>query len=198
MPAAITVTVAGNLPMWYRWRQNSRYVLEYSTNSLVGIISFDAVQLTNAGTYSVGVSNMLGAAVRISQNAILTVLPDSDHDRIPNAWETQYGFDPEDPADGMQDADGDGMENWKEYFAGTDPRDPTSYLRVSRFTAGGGQATVTFNAVSNRTYTLQFADGLGATWSPLQSVPSRTTNRVVSVIDAAAPNPTRFYRLAIP
>ena len=117
---------------------------------------------------------------------------------MPNTWETQYGFDPEDPADGVLDSDGDGVENWKEYVAGTDPRDPTSYLNVSRFGRSVAQATVTFSAVSNRSYTVQFADAPGAPWSPLQSVPSRTTNRVVSVIDPAAPNPTRFYRLAIP
>jgi hypothetical protein len=57
---------------------------------------------------------------------------------------------------------------------------------------------VTFNAVSNRAYTVQFTDVLGAPWSSLQSAAPRTTNRVVSIIDPAASNPTRFYRLAIP
>ncbi|HKQ36730.1 MAG TPA: hypothetical protein VJ063_01555, partial [Verrucomicrobiae bacterium] len=156
------------------------------------------VQLTNAGNYNVGVSNILGSAPRVSQNALLTVLADSDRDRMPDAWEQQYQFDPYESFDAALDSDGDGMENWKEYVAGTNPRDPTSYLNVSRFAVVPGQATVTFNAVSNRAYIVEFADTLGAVWSPLQNVASRTTNRVVSVIDPAASNPARFYRLAIP
>lgn len=198
MPVIITVTVAGNLPMSYRWRQGARTVKDYTTNSLIGFVSFDSVHLTNAGNYNVGISNILGPANRVSQNALLTVLADTDRDRMPDTWETQYGFDPGDANDAFLDTDGDGVENWKEYVAGTDPRDPASYLNVSRFAAAAGQATVTFNAVSNRSYTVEFVDTLGAAWSSLQTVSSRTTNRVVSVIDPAALNPTRFYRLAIP
>jgi hypothetical protein len=71
-------------------------------------------------------------------------------------------------------------------------------LNINRLTASPSQATVTFNAVSNRSYTVQFTDRLGASWSHLQTIPTRTTNRVVSVIDPAALDPARFYRLAIP
>jgi len=52
---------------------------------------------------------------------------DSDGDGLPDAWETQYGFDPLDdgilnPANGPTgDPDGDGATNLQEYQAGTNP-----------------------------------------------------------------------------
>ncbi|HZO84305.1 MAG TPA: immunoglobulin domain-containing protein, partial [Verrucomicrobiae bacterium] len=197
-PVTISVTVDGSLPMSYRWRQGSRYVHEYTTNSLVGFITFNSVHITNAGTYTVGVTNILGPASRLSLPAVLTVLADADRDRMADSWETLHGFDSENPSDAYLDTDGDGMENWKEYVAGTLPREAASYLNINRLTASLSQATVTFNAVSNRSYTVQFTDRLGASWSHLQTIPTRTTNRVVSVIDPAALDPARFYRLAIP
>jgi hypothetical protein len=197
-PAMISVTVEGSLPMTYRWRKGSVYVYEYTTNSLFGFIAFSSVHMTNAGTYTVGVTNVLGPAARLSLAGVLTVLADADRDRMADSWEALHGFDSDEPADAFLDADGDGMENWKEYVAGTHPRDATSYLKVNPLMASPGQATVTFNAVSNRSYIVQFTDQPGASWSQLQAVSARTTNRVVSVIDPAALNSTRFYRLAIP
>lgn len=46
---------------------------------------------------------------------------DTDHDGSPDAWELLYGFDPDDPADGSQDADGDGYTNVEEYLNSTIP-----------------------------------------------------------------------------
>ena len=156
------------------------------------------MQLTNAGNYTVAITNILGPATRLSDVAILTVLADTDRDGMPDTWENLYGFNPQNAADAFLDSDGDGVLNWKEYVAGTDPRDPASYLAISRLDKNPAQAAVTFNAVSNRAYTVQFSDALGTPWSPLQSLSSRPTNRVVSVIDPGATNRARFYRLSIP
>ncbi|MEZ4683873.1 MAG: hypothetical protein R2932_57655 [Caldilineaceae bacterium] len=41
---------------------------------------------------------------------------DSDHDGMPDAWETIQGFAPHDPNDGALDADGDGYTNVEEYL----------------------------------------------------------------------------------
>ena len=46
---------------------------------------------------------------------------DSDHDAMPNNWETLHGFEPNNPADGPQDRDGDGYTNVEEYLNGTVP-----------------------------------------------------------------------------
>jgi hypothetical protein len=52
---------------------------------------------------------------------------DSDNDGMPDIYETQYGFDPNNPDDADEDADGDGFTNLEEYLAGTSPRDDTLY-----------------------------------------------------------------------
>ena len=49
---------------------------------------------------------------------------DTDGDDMPNQWETQYGFDPNDPSDATEDLDGDGYLNVYEYVHETDPGDP--------------------------------------------------------------------------
>ena len=67
---------------------------------------------------------------------------------------------------GAGDDDGDGMTNAAEYFAGTDPFDPASNLKG--VLTGPAQATVQFTAVSNRTYSVQYTDGLSpARWKKL-------------------------------
>jgi len=46
---------------------------------------------------------------------------DSDHDGIPDWWETRYGLNPHDAKDGTADNDKDGYTNLEEYLNGTDP-----------------------------------------------------------------------------
>ncbi len=46
---------------------------------------------------------------------------DDDNDGMPDTWETQYGFDPKDAMDAINDADGDTLTNLQEYQAGTNP-----------------------------------------------------------------------------
>jgi hypothetical protein len=42
--------------------------------------------------------------------------PDTDHDGLPDAWETSHKLNPRDPADGPRDRDGDGYTNLEEYL----------------------------------------------------------------------------------
>jgi probable HAF family extracellular repeat protein len=58
------------------------------------------------------------------RRVVLHRLPDSDGDGLPDAWETQYGLDPQSPADAAVDTDSDGLTNYQEYQAGTDPTAP--------------------------------------------------------------------------
>ena len=55
-----------------------------------------------------------------------------------------------------------------------------------------------FSAVSNRTYTVEYRDDIGAAgWSRLADVAAATTNRTVVLVDAVGEG-TRFYRLRTP
>jgi len=84
--------------------------------------------------------------------ATITVVADSDLDGASDAWETEWGLDPNDPADAATDADGDGVAASSEFrhgsspesidtdgddysdgveiAIGTDPNDPDSYPGV--------------------------------------------------------------------
>lgn len=50
-----------------------------------------------------------------------TPATDTDHDGMPDAWETLHGLKPADPSDGPTDRDGDGYTNVEEFLNGTDP-----------------------------------------------------------------------------
>ena len=136
-------------------------------------------------------------------HAVLTVLADTDGDGLPDIWETNmvlhpcFTFNPNNAADGALDADGDGMNNAAEYFAGTDPCDPASKFKAA-LAGGPGAPAVQFNAISNRTYTVQFTDSLSpSNWQKLGDVLARYTNHVEAVPD---PNPgsNRIYRVVTP
>jgi hypothetical protein len=47
--------------------------------------------------------------------------PDTDHDGMPDAWESRYALDSGDPADGPADRDEDGYTNLEEFLNTTDP-----------------------------------------------------------------------------
>ena len=46
---------------------------------------------------------------------------DSDNDGMPDAWETKYGLNPNDPSDATSDQDNDGVSALDEFLAGTIP-----------------------------------------------------------------------------
>jgi hypothetical protein len=199
------VAAIGTLPMNFRWRSNNNNAfMPFGTATAVLTItnvqlghngaSFDAV-ITNRANPSPGV---------LSGKALLTVLADTDGDRAPNTWEMANGFDPNNPADMHldQDADGDGVSNLAEYTAGTNPNDPLSYLHINTISTGPTSAAVQFLAVSNKNYTVQFADQPNGAWSNLAHVLLITNPpplRAVTVTDSnAPPGVQRYYRLVTP
>jgi pectate lyase len=46
---------------------------------------------------------------------------DTDHDGMPDQWETKYDFDRNDPSDAVDDANGNGYTNIEEYLNGSNP-----------------------------------------------------------------------------
>lgn len=209
---SFSAAASGTSPMHFRWRSNGVTFLPAEppfTNNTVyftnGYIVADATNstlvLTNVGSiyhgavFSAVVTNLAGAGSGL-RAAALQVLADTDGDGLPDAWETgRPGFGVNDPSDGSRDDDSDGMTNAEEYFAGTDPFNSASYLKVNLTIPG--QATITFNAVSNRTYGVEYTDGLPPFWQMLGNVLASTNNRPEALIDPSA-HTNRFYRLVIP
>jgi pectate lyase len=52
---------------------------------------------------------------------------DSDHDGMPDTWETKHQLNPGNASDGPIDSDGDGYTNVEEYLNGTDPGQKIDY-----------------------------------------------------------------------
>ena len=62
-----------------------------------------------------------------------TPYEDSDHDGMPDIWERNNHYNPQNPYDGAEDSDGDGYTNLEEFLNGTKPRGqplPPNNLRV--------------------------------------------------------------------
>ncbi len=185
----------GTTPFGYRWRRSGVQVIPFPGSRAYTIPN---VQTNSAGAYSVIITNLAFSSPGVlSSNAQLVVLTDRDGDKAPDAWEIQFGFNPDLAADGQIDSDGDGMINADEYRAGTDPTDDESYLAVDSF-AIGSPATLSFFAMSNHSYVVEYNDELDpGTWAVLTVVPAPTTNGIQTVTDPAAA-PSRYYRLGTP
>jgi hypothetical protein len=126
---------------------------------------------------------------------------DSDGDGIPDWWETLYGLDPHNRLDGNLDSDGDGRNNLQEYLSGTDPRNAQSVLRLESLglAPGGTNMLMTFTAVSNHTYTVQWKEssGVGA-WTKLADTNGGADTHLVQIVDPLPLARGRVYQLLTP
>lgn len=192
----LVAVTAGSQPMTHFWRRNGVLFSVLTHNASVGSLILSNVSLASAGRFSVTLSNLAGVA-SVSLPATLTVLADADRDGMSDVWEVAYGFPTNSVGNASLDPDGDGLSNQQEFLAGTDPTRRESRLRLDGRWLGS-ELELSFLAVSNRPYWLQYRDVTGeATWNVLTNLASRPTNRVARVIDPALA-PGRFYRLLIP
>jgi hypothetical protein len=190
------VTASGSpFPMGYEWRRGSFPVASNAVNSFANFYTFTARSFPTSETYRVIVRNLADLGITANAQITVAVVADSDNDGIPDFYEAAYGSGGQ--LDPNADNDGDHMTNLEEYIAGTDPNDPSSYLKVDSINAGT-EATLRFNAASNRTYSVQFTDSLGSgIWQRLTDVVGQT-NAHMEVITDRNYTTNRFYRLATP
>ena len=202
--ATVTLSVAATnsatLPIGYRWLRNgiSLAGASFLLNERMCFLTITNVQLPFTN-YSVILTNAARPGGLISATATLSLLADTDHDGLPDAWETAHGLNPAQAADGTVDSDGDGMLNWQEYVAGTDPTNALSYLKLDA-TAGlaGLGAGLAFQAVSNKTYTIEYTDSLETVaWLRLADFAAQATNHLERLTDTAF-RTNRYYRLLTP
>ena len=116
-------------------------------------------------------------------------------------WERSYGYPTNIAANAFVDRDGDGMTDRDEFVAGTNPTNALSRLEILDLSQTSNSTQLTFVAAANRTYTIERLSGtFEGIWERLADVPATKTNRLVSIVDAAAPSigPTRFYRVVTP
>ena len=190
----VVVNSDATVPIGFRWRHGVSTVTNIVVNGPECIFTLPNVGLDDAGNYSVIITNAAG--LLFAPPATLTVLADFDGDHLPDVWEAQYGFNTNSVNDANADPDSDGMSNRGEYIAGTDPTNALSYLKIDSLAVGNG-AVLTFLAVSNRNYTVEFTDALDRPWQKLTDIPVQATNRIAEATDATG-RTNRFYRLVIP
>ena len=124
--------------------------------------------------------------------------PDSDGDRMADAWEIFY-FETITAQDGTGDFDHDGFSDLSEFLAGTLPKDSTSALKMLPTPEiNGSSVTVQWSAVSGKTYRLQFKNSLNdLNWSSV-SGDVTSTGTTASKLDPTGANLTgRFYRVLL-
>lgn len=196
--ATVSVQVTNNatLPITYRWRRIGGSD-QIHQNVFSTVDFFTVTNVTASNRYDVIAFNpAYPAGLQSKPFFFIAPIPDSDGDGMPDSFEMQYGFDIDSAADAAGDLDGDGMTNLAEYIAGTDPSDNTSYLFLELVDVS---ARLRFMAVSNKTYSVQFQNSLGAgPWGALRHINAVPTNRLVEVLNSSSDAASRFYRLATP
>lgn len=200
--ATFRAAVEGLLPIGFRWRRAGA-TISNAVGLNTTILTLTNVPLTFSNTTVDCIATNAARPSGVQSTVVrIFVLPDSDSDLLPDSWETANGFPINDPANALADPDGDGQTNRDEYLAGTDPNDVNSYLRIALVNAAFTPAPtvlLSFNAASNKTYSVQYRDALNlGSWLKLMDVESRPTNRFMEVSDASPNAASRFYQLITP
>ena len=198
--AVVTLSAAATghpLPFTWQWSRGATPLLTNIVNERTNFFTFTApTTLVTNSPMRLFMTNLAGTTFA---NFTISTLGDSDRDGIPDIWENQYGFGANNAGDRNLDPDGDGLSNWQEYTLGTDPTNSASSFRLTVTAVPlPGQATLSFNAISNRTYTFQYSDQVtNGIWFKLGDVLARTNNRVETIIDSSWTT-NRFYRAVTP
>jgi hypothetical protein len=188
------VTATGTDPLSYQWQKDGSDI-GGETNAM---LTLNAVQMSDAGSYLVVVSNIVGSVT--SANAVLTVVPASFQ-----PWQLQYFNCTDCPqAAATADADGDGQNNLAEFLSGTDPTNGASAFRITGIEIEGEDIRVTWMMGSGKTNALQATAG-GATGSYTTNtftdifIATNTVGSVTNYLDAGGATnfPACYYRVRL-
>ena len=162
-------------------------------------LRFDWAGMASGQHYLEAFYNGDGLSLQASRLVRVTVVGavDTDGDGLPDNWETQYQFDPNDSsgANGPDgDADGDRFSNIAEYLAGTNPRDPDSLLEIITQTDGGRR--LTWKSVPGKSYRVYATADVTESFDPISpTVPA--TAATMAFMDFASPAAHKFYRVEV-
>ncbi len=194
----LSVIASGQpMPFGYEWRRGSFIERSNTVNAIADYFTFNASSVVSTQLYRVVVRNLASSGVSANAFCNVITLADADGDGIADIWETANGLDTNNVADATLDSDGDTMSNRDEFLAGTDATNSANYLKIDSISANAG-ATLTFGAISNRTYSVQYSDvPTGILWLKLTDVTAHATNRIETIYDSGYAT-NRLYRLATP
>ncbi len=183
-------------PFTLEWRLGAAPLSSITNDQMIMFYTFTAPATVGSQSYRAVVKNRAVPAGRATGFTAVTTLADTDGDGIPDEWEIRYGFSTNNIADRLLDSDGDGMLNWQEYIAGTDPTNALSSLKLASTISSNGVG-MNFQAMSNKTYAVQYTTSLGANWQTLRPVIALRSNTVQTASDPLTGS-NRFYRVVTP
>ena len=169
---------------WINFVPTGEPKVDFSTGKLSG-----AAWAANVGWISLATA---GQYVRVES---IPVLPDSDNDDLPDAWEIQFarglGI-----LSGTEDADEDGQSNLQEYLSGTDPLDAGDVLGLTlHVTTSAGN--VQFPTKAGHSYRLEQHGALGSGgWTAVNTSNVPGTGAPVVIQLPADSSNVYFYRVA--
>ncbi len=192
----LSATITGGLPFFrYEWYRDGEGVAT-NVSDFTSFLAFAAPSVPATQGYRVIVRHLVSDICITSAVATVIIQADSDGDTLPDSWEVTYGLAGDDPADAFVDHDGDGLSNAQEYQSGTNPTNFQSRLSVD-LEKSAGDTVVRFQASANKTYTVQWSDGLAPSrWNRLRDIPAKTADRTEVIVDSTSKS--RFYRVVTP
>jgi len=142
--------------------------------------------------------NWLAAAPTAGTNNLNSGIVDADGDGLADTWEIANGTNPF-LNDTNADPDADGLNNWQEFIAGTNPNNSASVLRFENNSRAGTNLLLNFNAIANRSYTIQYRTQLNSgSWQKWLDVNFAPSNRTIWLTNIVSRTNNNFFRIATP
>ena len=132
----------------------------------------------------------------ITQNSSITRIADSNTDGLPNSWWSGYNVTEVNRV-ASADIDNDGFTNAQEHALGTDPTSAASRFTAQPPERSGGNMTITWSAVSGKTYQVQSKSNLTDAWADVGepfTANGTTGTRTIPIPDGATKH---FYRIRL-
>lgn len=188
------VVATSEEPLSYQWFFENT-VLQNETNSLLRLTSVSQAQ---AGSYYVVVQNIYGNTTSAIARLIISV-SDSDNDGMSDEWEDIYGFNSQDSSDANIDSDNDGLSNLQEFIAGTNPKNSNSVLRLKSSFTTGGIIKLSFEAQSNKTYSVLYQTNLNlGIWNVFTNIDNSPSIRDIQININPGADKSKYYRVITP
>jgi hypothetical protein len=195
--SASVVIKANPKPFRYEWREISSVRASNIVDSTTNFFTSGPITNVTPRLWRLVIFNDANLQPGALYQFNVVAIPDTDRDGIPDAWESQFGFDPNNPDDRLSDSDLDGMSNIAEFLAGTDPTNNVSHLRLQATPAAGG-VELKLNALANKTYTIESAPNPTAgPWAKVTDIPSQSSDHLEHLLDSGSAS-NRFFRVMTP